>query len=590
MSNRKNLLALLTTILLFLSFNNQSAFGQCSDLYIAGVIDGPLTGGTPKGVLFCANANIADLSIYGFGSANNGDGTDGIEFIFPAQSINSGDCFWVASETSSFNMWFGFDPCFTSNVASVSGDDAIELFCNGTLIDILGEVDCDPNDASSTGCLTTPSWEYTDGWVAANDMVPSSTYDPANWTISGINVLDGESTNATASAGFPITTQSCPSAGCSITNVILMADGTCTGDNASYEVCADVAGGSGDYDLVDIDNGNAILSSLTSQSDGQICFTVSITGPTSASNLNVDVVDNADATCISGSPVAVTVPTCPITVCTISNVAVMSDGVCNGDDATYTVCADVAAGSGNYDLVDTDNGNAVLASLTTQPDGPICFTVTISGPTTASSLNVDVVDASDPTCIGGSPVAVAIPACPVMMATCPGAFISEFAYDCDEAGDPNEGIEVCVPNSFTGLLSDITVELYNGDNNMVYGTLALDQDFTVGADDGTNTYYSYIGGSNSIQQGPEGIALVFQGTTCEFLSYEGVLTADGGSADGMMSTDIGISQTRATTCDMSLMFCDGMWQAGESTFGFGCDQVVDPGCNAAITTFPANGN
>ena len=56
---------------------------QASDITITGVIDGPLSGGTPKAVeLFVIN-DIPDLSVCGLGSANNGGGTDNQEFTFP---------------------------------------------------------------------------------------------------------------------------------------------------------------------------------------------------------------------------------------------------------------------------------------------------------------------------------------------------------------------------------------------------------------------------------------------------------------------------------------------------------------------------
>ena len=41
-------------------------------LVITGVVDGPLTGGTPKAIELYATTAVADLSIYGVGSANNG--------------------------------------------------------------------------------------------------------------------------------------------------------------------------------------------------------------------------------------------------------------------------------------------------------------------------------------------------------------------------------------------------------------------------------------------------------------------------------------------------------------------------------------
>jgi len=376
-------------------------------------------------VLFCATANIPDLSIYGFGSANNGGGTDGEEFTFPAATANAGDCFWVASESTAFNTWFGFDPCFASGVAGINGDDAVELFCNGAVVDLFGDINTDG---------TGQCWDHLDGWAFNNlGGQNNGVFNCADYTFSGINALDGEATNGTAVNGFPNDTQVCPLQGCAVTNVTVTADGACAGDDATYTVCADVAGGSGDYDLVDTGNANAVLSALTAQADGPICFTVTVTGPTTASTITVDVVDNADATCIGGTPATVTIPACPITTCTITNVTVTSDGFCSGDDASYTVCANVLAGSGSYDLVDTGNGNAVLASLTGQADGNICYTVTVTGPTTASTLAVDVLDNADPTCISGTPATVTIPVCPVVGSD---LYISEISYNpCAAQGD-----------------------------------------------------------------------------------------------------------------------------------------------------------
>ncbi len=101
---------------------------------------------------------------------------------------------------------------------------------------------------------------------------------------------------------------------CSITNVTVTADGACTASDASYTVCADVSGGSGDYNLIDVDNANAIISSLTAQADGTICFDVTMTGPTTATSINVNVIDAVDASCL-GQAVSVAIPDCPVVSC-----------------------------------------------------------------------------------------------------------------------------------------------------------------------------------------------------------------------------------------------------------------------------------
>jgi hypothetical protein len=47
---------------------------------------------------------------------------------------------------------------------------------------------------------------------------------------------------------------------------------------------------------------------------------------------------------------------------------------------------------------------------------------------------------------------------------------------------------------------------------------------------------------------PSGMALVdASGHVVQFLSYEGTMTAKGGAADSMTSTDIGVSETSVTT-------------------------------------------
>ncbi|MGC9417981.1 MAG: ExeM/NucH family extracellular endonuclease [Rhodovulum sp.] len=168
-----------------------------SDLVITGVIDGPLSGGLPKAIELYVLNDIADLSAYGLGSANNGGGSDGQEFTFPAVAASAGSYIYVATETTGFTSFFGFAPDFTSgSAASINGDDAIELFKDGEVVDLFG----DPN-TDGTG----EAWDHLDGWAARNPGTgPSATFDAADWTFSGTNALDGETDNATAATPFPL--------------------------------------------------------------------------------------------------------------------------------------------------------------------------------------------------------------------------------------------------------------------------------------------------------------------------------------------------------------------------------------------------
>ncbi|NRA12626.1 MAG: hypothetical protein HRT57_11785, partial [Crocinitomicaceae bacterium] len=130
-----------------------SPFGE---LIITGVYDATIVGGTPKGVEVYVANDIADLSQYGIGFANNGGGTDGEEFTFPAVSATAGQYIYVSSEVPNFTSWFGFAPDYTSTTAAINGDDAIELFHLGAVIDVFGDINLDGSGQP---------WEYMDGWA-----------------------------------------------------------------------------------------------------------------------------------------------------------------------------------------------------------------------------------------------------------------------------------------------------------------------------------------------------------------------------------------------------------------------------------------
>ena len=178
-------LAMSLLLVLFALPNNVNA-----QLRIEGIIDGPLGGGTPKAVEFYVITDIADLSLYGFGSANNGGGTEGQEFTFSGSAV-AGQSIFVASEAINFLNWFGFSADFTSGASNINGDDAIELFYNGSVVDVFGDINVDGSGQP---------WEYLDGWAKRISSGPDgSTFVLGNWTFSGRNALDGETDNATAS-------------------------------------------------------------------------------------------------------------------------------------------------------------------------------------------------------------------------------------------------------------------------------------------------------------------------------------------------------------------------------------------------------
>jgi hypothetical protein len=192
-----------------------------ADLLVSGVFDGGLPGGEPKVVELFATADIADLSLFGVGAANNGGGTDGVELILSG-AANAGDFIYLVEDDGQgalgvgFNTYFGFTPALifdgsfaNGGAASINGDDAVEVFSDPTgaftgsevVIDTFGDINVDGSGEA---------WDYLDGWAYRNDNTgpDGTTFTISNWTFSGINVTDGVATNADLNPQFPIGTYS----------------------------------------------------------------------------------------------------------------------------------------------------------------------------------------------------------------------------------------------------------------------------------------------------------------------------------------------------------------------------------------------
>lgn len=167
-------------------------------LVLTGAYDGPLTGGTPKGIELYALQDIPDLSKFGISSITNGAGSSAgnIEYNFPADAITAGTHIYLAIEATQFNAFFGFDPTYINAVVSINGDDSIELYENGVIIDTFGDVTMDGSGLS---------WDYLDGWAYRLDNTgPDGSFVESNWTFSGANALDGETLNSSAATPYPI--------------------------------------------------------------------------------------------------------------------------------------------------------------------------------------------------------------------------------------------------------------------------------------------------------------------------------------------------------------------------------------------------
>ena len=178
-------------------------------------------------------------------------------------------------------------------------------------------------------------------------------------------------------------------------------------------------------------------------------------------------------------------------------------------------------------------------------------------------------------------------------------FINEIHYD-NDGTDQGEAVEIAGPSGTD--LSGWSIVLYNGSTQQVYNTQNLSGSIPDLGDGFGVVTVNY--GTNGIQNGaPDGIALAQGANLVQFLSYEGSFTAVGGVADGVASTNIGVSEFSSTPVGHSLQlggtganYEDFTWQgAGPNTFGaFNTNQVFDgdgggpPQPNIVINEFDAD--
>lgn len=175
-----------STTTAIMAFSAIAAVSSQGALIITGILDGPRTGGTPKGIELYATTAIADLSVYTVDNANNGLAFDGTTIALSG-SVAAGEYIYIASETVGFTAYFGFAPDFTGSSLNVNGDDVVGLFLNATLVDVYGVLGVD-----GSGQV----WDYADGFAyRKNDTGPSATFIPADWTFSGIDALDIQGTS-----------------------------------------------------------------------------------------------------------------------------------------------------------------------------------------------------------------------------------------------------------------------------------------------------------------------------------------------------------------------------------------------------------
>lgn len=189
----KHLVQRIGMALSLLIMGSSSVWAQ-SDLIITGVMDGPLSGGYPKIVELYVINDVADASAYNLNRYSNGGTSASSFFTFPAIALTAGSFYTVTQDDASHVSFFGGSADAVAGI-SINGDDGVELALNGTAVDIFGLIGQDG---------TNTCWDYLDGWAYRNNnSSPTTTFNCADWTFSGINALDNETSNATAVTPFP---------------------------------------------------------------------------------------------------------------------------------------------------------------------------------------------------------------------------------------------------------------------------------------------------------------------------------------------------------------------------------------------------
>ena len=250
------------TFLFGLSVNAQ-------DLELQGIIDFdiPSAGNDGKAIHVLVVNDIENLSLYGIGVANNGGGTDGQEYTFPPVSATAGDNILVARSPSNIALYLSANQVnimLANTSIEQNGDDAIELFYNGEVIETFGEINNDGTDQS---------WEYLDSWAYKENGV---------WTYGGVACTVDSETSAESSCPYPYT-------GVYVNNVETF-DVTFSVNTANITVEENgiflgggVLGGSDEYAMSDDDQDGTwtVTISLLEGTQGNYTF---FNGPTSSSD------------------------------------------------------------------------------------------------------------------------------------------------------------------------------------------------------------------------------------------------------------------------------------------------------------------
>lgn len=386
-------------------------------------------------------------------------------------------------------------------------------------------------------------------WIRFNDFNATTSDDGLaidNFSITGVagaaspgslainDITLSEGNSGTTNFTFTVT-RSGGTAG-AVSATWTLANGTT--DNADFTASPQT----GSVDFLDGETSKTITITVAGDTavEGSDIFFVNLTNPTGG----VTITDGQGLGMIANDD------TPPVGTLSIDDVS-LAEGNSGTTNMVFTVTRS-GGSTGAGDVTWTvSNGTTNAADFSGALTGTVSFadgqtsatiTVGVAGDTVAESNENYTVTLSNPT--GGLTITDASGTGTITnddVAPIANVWINEIHYD-NASTDANEFVEVA---GLAGVdLTGWSIVLYNGNGGASYSTINLSGTLA----SSTNGFGFVKALTPGIQNGPpDGIALVDNlGRVVQFLSYEGVMTATSGPANGLTSTDIGVSQDNAT--------------------------------------------
>ncbi len=184
------------------------------------------------------------------------------------------------------------------------------------------------------------------------------------------NVIDVNDCNAGVTLTVNLPT-ACPETGCNIHNVTVQKTAECRGIYANFSVSFEILNGSGNYSVVDITNGNQVLTSVTGAATaGTVTIDVSTNLIAPNTSAEIGVIDDDTPACTITNTETVKVPVCAFTNCVKVGVKVNLQGPFDPNDTPTPRMRDDLRTLPEFPLIDPYGFGYVLdpARLQSQPD------------------------------------------------------------------------------------------------------------------------------------------------------------------------------------------------------------------------------